>query len=112
MTSISNIELAAINGINHVDILGNLLAQIEDLTTQAEAIKNGIKEDGADGKLATEMVKGKLIKYVNGALFRATYSESNVTSFDKDAFIKEHGVAAYAKYSKTSARFTVKVTSR
>jgi hypothetical protein len=111
MNAYTNIEMAAV-AIGEVDILGALLAQIEELTAQADKIKDSIKEDGADGKLATEMVKGKLIKYVNGALFRATYNESNVTSFDKDAFIKEHGAETYAKYTKTSARFTVKVTSK
>jgi hypothetical protein len=111
MNAYTNIEMSAV-ATSEVDVLGALLAQIEDLTAQAEAIKNRIKEDGADGKLAVEVVKGKEIKYVNGALFRATYSESNVTSFDKDAFIKVHGAEAYAKYTKTSARFTVKVTSK
>jgi hypothetical protein len=32
--------------------------------------------------------------------------------FDKDAFIKEHGAEAYAKFTKVSAVFSVKVTSR
>jgi hypothetical protein len=88
--------------LTSVDTLGALLAQIKDLTDQADAIKDAIKDSASAGGA----------KVVEGALFKATYSESNVTSFDKDAFIKEHGAAAYAKYGKTSARFTVKVTSR
>jgi hypothetical protein len=45
-------------------------------------------------------------------LFKATYVEANRTVFDKDAFIKEFGADAYAKYTKTTAVFSVKVTSR
>ena len=92
------------NDINFtsVDTLGSLLAQIADLTKQAEAIKDSIKESASNG--------GAMV--VDGAIFKATYSDSNVTTFDKDKFIKEHGADAYAKYTKTSARFTVKVTSR
>jgi len=98
--------------LNSIDTLGALLAQIDDLTRQAEAIKNAIKEAGADGKLETEVVKGKPVQFVNGALFRATYSESNVELFDKEKFVKAHGEAAYKQYTKVSARFTVKVTSK
>jgi helix-turn-helix protein len=92
------------NDINFtsVDTLGSLLAQIADLTKQAEAIKDSIKESASNGGA----------KVVEGAIFKATYSDSNVTTFDKDKFIKEHGADVYAKYTKTSARFTVKVTSR
>jgi hypothetical protein len=111
MNAITNIEMSAV-AIGEVDVLGALLAQIEELTTEAEAIKARIKEDGADGKLQTKVVNGKTIKYEDGAIFRATYSESNVTSFDKDAFIKAYGADTYAQYTKTSARFTVKVTSK
>jgi hypothetical protein len=97
---------------NSVDTLGALLAQIDDLTRQAEAIKNAIKEAGADGKLDTEVVNGKPVQFVNGALFRATYSESNVETFDKAKFVKAFGEAAYKQFTKIGARFTVKVTSR
>jgi hypothetical protein len=92
------------NDINFtsVDTLGSLLAQIADLTKQAEAIKDSIKESASNGGA----------KVVEGAIFKATYSDSNVTTFDKDKFIKEHGADVYAKFTKTSARFTVKVTSR
>jgi hypothetical protein len=76
---------------NKIDNLGALLAQIADLTKQADAIKNEIKE---------------------GAMFKATYSESNRCVFDKDAFIKEFGADTYAKFTKVSAVFSVKVTSK
>ena len=88
--------------LSQVDELGMLLAQIADLTAKAEEIKDSIKEIGSAG--------GQ--KIWDGALFKATYSESNTTSFNKEAFIKEHGAAMYDKYTKTSARFSVKTTTR
>ena len=88
--------------LNDVDTLGSLLAQIADLTKQADAIKDSIKDSASAGGA----------KVVEGALFKATYVEANRTVFDKDAFIKEFGADAYAKYTKTTAVFSVKVTSR
>jgi hypothetical protein len=85
-----------------VDTLGTLLAQIKDLTDQAEAIKDAIKDSASKGGA----------KVVEGTLFKATYSETNRTVFDKDAFIKAFGADAYAKFTKTTAVFSVKVTSR
>jgi len=92
------------NDINFtsVDALGSLLAQIADLTKQADSIKDGIKDSASAGGA----------KVVEGALFKATYVEANRTVFDKDAFIKEFGADAYAKFTKTTAVFSVKVTSR
>ena len=92
------------NDINFtsVDTLGTLLAQIADLTKQADAIKDSIKESASAGGA----------KVVEGALFKATYVEANRSVFDKDAFIKEFGADAYAKFTKTTAVFSVKVTSR
>jgi hypothetical protein len=84
------------------DTLGALLAQIKDLTDQAEAIKDAIKDSASKGGA----------KVVEGTLFKATYSETNRTVFDKDAFIKAFGADAYAKFTKTTAVFSVKVTSR
>jgi hypothetical protein len=88
--------------LNQVDTLGALLAQIADLTKQADAIKDGIKDSASKGGA----------KIVEGALFKATYIESNRAVFDKDAFIKEFGSDAYAKFTKVSAVFSVKVTTR
>jgi hypothetical protein len=92
------------NDINFTaaDTLGSLLAQIKDLTAQADAIKDAIKDSASAGGA----------KVVEGALFKATYIESNRSVFDKDAFIKEHGAEAYAKFTKVSAVFSIKVTSR
>ena len=87
---------------NSIDTLGALLAQIKDLTDQADAIKDAIKESASAGG----------DKVVEGVLFKATYIESNRTVFDKDAFIKAFSAEVYAKYTKVSAVFSVKVTSR
>ena len=88
--------------INSVDTLGALLAQIADLTKQADKIKDDIKDSASKGG----------DKVVEGALFKATYIESNRSVFDKDAFIKVHGAEAYAAFTKVSAVFSVKVTSK
>ena len=85
-----------------VDHLGALLAQIADLTKQADAIKDAIKDSASNGGA----------KSVEGSLFKATYVETNRSTFDKDAFIKAFGAEAYAKFQKTTAVFSVKVTSR
>ena len=92
------------NDINFTDVdtLGSLLAQIKDLTDQADAIKDSIKDIASAGGA----------KVVEGALFKATYIESNRSVFDKDAFIKVHGAETYAAFTKVSAVFSVKVTSR
>jgi len=88
--------------INSVDTLGALLAQIADLEKQANAIKDAIKNSASAGGA----------KVIEGALFKATYIETNRSVFDKDAFIKVHGAEAYAQFTKTSAVFSVKVTSK
>ncbi len=88
--------------LNSVDTLGALLAQIADLTKQAESIKDSIKDSASKGGA----------KVVEGVLFKATYIERNRSVFDKDAFIKEFGAEAYAKFTKVSAVFSVKVTSK
>jgi len=53
--------------LNQVDVLGNLLAQIADLQKQAEVIKDSIKDAASAGG----------DRVVEGALFKATYIESN-----------------------------------
>ena len=79
------------------DKLGVLLAQISDLTKQADAIKDAIKEAGVS---------------IEGSLFKATYSESNRMVFDKAAFVETYGQSTYDGHLKASAVFSVKVTSR
>jgi len=90
--------------LNDVDTLGALLAQIKDLTDRADAIKDGIKDSASAGGA----------KVVEGALFKATYSETNRSSVDYKALLAELGATAQqiANHTKTTAVFTVKVTSR
>jgi hypothetical protein len=113
------------NDINFtsVDTLGSLLAQIADLTKQADAIKDSIKDSASAGGA----------KVVEGAIFKATYIESNRTSVDWLALVSTKlGVEAdwkkvavklgvdadkelpkaIADNTKVTAVFSVKVTSK
>jgi hypothetical protein len=87
-----------------VDTLGHLLAQISALTKQADAIKDAIKDDASLGG----------DKVVEGDLFKATYIESNRSVVDSKALFAELGATAQqiASHTKTSAVYTVKVTSK
>jgi len=87
-----------------VDTLGALLAQIEALTTRANVIKDAIKEDASMGG----------DKVVDGDLFRATYSESNRSSVNTKKLYAELGITPeqIARYTTTTAVYTVKVTSK
>ena len=80
-----------------VDRLGMLLAQIADMTKEADAIKDAIKDAGES---------------IEGVLFKASYIESNRMVFDKSAYINVMGQEAYDRFVKPSAVFSVKVTSR
>jgi hypothetical protein len=84
---------------NSVDTLGQLLAQIADLTKQADAIKDQIKDGG---------------KTVEGVLFKATYIEANRKVVDTKKMYADLGITddVVAKYTNTTAVFSVKVTAR
>jgi len=117
--------------LTSVDTLGALLAQIADLTKQADSIKDAIKDDASAGGA----------KVVEGAIFKATYIETNRSNIDwlgmiaakvgveiaakedaKDSWKKvaiklgfdadKELPKAIADNTKTTAVFTVKVTSR
>ena len=104
--------------LNSVDTLGVLQAQIKDLTDQADAIKDGIKESASAGGA----------KVVEGALFKATYIESNRSTVDYKkvlaaltALLQEQNkeidankivAGLVASSTNTSAVFSVKVTSK
>jgi hypothetical protein len=90
--------------LTQVDVLGNLLAQIAELTKQADSIKDGIKDAASAGG----------DKVVEGNLFKATYIESNRSVVDNKALLAELGATAeqIARHTKTTAVFSVKVTSR
>lgn len=98
--------------LTSVDTLGELLAQIADLTAQADAIKDKIKDKGSLGLLDKKIVKGKEIQFIEGALFSATYIGCNKNLFDKEKFVAEFGEEKYLQYTKVSTQFSVKVTSR
>ena len=82
-----------------VDTLGNLLAQIADLTKQADAIKDIIKDGG---------------KTIEGVMFKATYIEANRKVVDTKKMYADLGITEemVAKYTSVTAVFSVKVTSR
>jgi hypothetical protein len=89
---------------SQVDELGALLAQIADLTKRADAIKDQFKDNASAGGA----------KAVEGDLFKATYTEANRTNVDYKTLCADLGITAdqIAKYSKSVAVFSVKVTSR
>lgn len=89
---------------NSADRLGALLAQIADLTKQADELKDAMKDAASSSD----------IKVFEGSLFKCTYVESNrsVTDYKKllaDAGISDEVIAAY---TKTTAVFSIKTTSR
>lgn len=93
------------NDLNNIDTLGTLLAQIADLEKQASAIKDDLKDS------ATAPGGSKVFE---GDLFKATFVESNRSTIDWKQLSADLGIDAetLAKYTKTSAVFSVKVTSR
>jgi hypothetical protein len=90
--------------ISSVDTLGELLARIAELTAQADAIKDSIKDKASLGG----------DKVVEGALFKATYIESNRKSTDWKAIAKICNIPEDVIIDNTSitAVYSVKVTSR
>lgn len=81
-----------------VDRLGMLLAQIADLTKEADAIKDAIKLSGESRE---------------GSFFKATLTkDGDKKIFDKEFFIQQHGAVTYDAYTKNIQVSTVKVTSR
>jgi len=93
------------NDLNTIDTLGTLLAQIADLEKQASAIKDDLKDS------ATAPGGSKVFE---GNLFKATVVESNRSTIDWKQLSADLGIDAetLAKYTKTAAVFSVKVTSR
>lgn len=93
------------NDLNNIDTLGTLLAQIADLTKQADLIKDGLK-DSATAPNGSNVFEGDL--------FKATVVESNRSTIDWKSLSKDLGITdeQLAAYTKTAAVFSVKVTSR
>lgn len=80
-----------------VDRLGMLLAQIADLTKEADAIKDAIKLSGQS---------------IEGSLFKATLVDSDRKVFDKEFFVAQNGAEVYDAYTKNTVSVSVRVTSR
>jgi hypothetical protein len=93
------------NTLNNIDTLGTLLAQIADLTKQADLIKDGLK-DSATAPNGSNVFEGDM--------FKATVIESNRSTIDWKSLSKDLGITdeQLAAYTKTAAVFSVKVTSR
>ena len=85
--------------LNQVDQLGMLLAQIANLEAQADVIKNELKQ--TEG-------------HIEGNLFKACVTLSQRATVDNKAVFAEANVPAelIAKYTKTTAVITLKVTSK
>ena len=91
--------------LNTIDELGMLQAQIADLTAKADMIKDAMKE------IATRPGAGNVFE---GAIFKATVVEQNRNTVNYKKLLADLGVdeATIAKYTSTSAVFSVKVTGR
>lgn len=88
--------------ISKIDQLGFLNEQIEQLTKQADEIKNELKEEASLSGAKTFM----------GSMFVATYTESNRGTFNhkklvSDLNLNEDQVKAY---TKICAVYTIKVS--
>jgi hypothetical protein len=86
-----------------IDTLGVILANIATLEKRAEEIKARLKEEAS--------ISGQ--HHFDGALFRATYVESNRSTVDWKAIAKQYAIPAeaIAKATKTTAVYSVKVST-
>jgi len=85
--------------LTQADQLGQLLAEIDVLEKQAEAIKKAMREAGGVHE---------------GVLFRSTVVESNRATTDWKALCADLGITAdvVARHTKTTAVYSVKTTSK
>jgi hypothetical protein len=90
--------------LTQVDKLGLLLAQIADLTKQADAIKDEIKDAATAGGPSS----------VEGNLYKATVVEANRKVVDWKAIAKVCNIpeSVIADNTSVTAVFSVKTTSR
>lgn len=103
MNAINTLEVSSLQ-LSQVDVLGNLLAQISELTKEADAIKDALKDAATAGG----------DKVVEGALFKATAIEANRSVVDYKKLCADLGITAdqLAQYTKTTAVFSIRVTPR
>lgn len=102
MTNLAKLQatpVATLQLTTQIDQLGILLAQIADLEAQAEIIKNDLKSNEG---------------VIEGDLFRGVVTLSERKTVDNKAVFIAADVPAelIAKYTKTTAVITLKVTSR
>ena len=85
--------------LNTVDQLGLLQAQIADLESQAEVLKNELKNAGEG--------------HIEGNLYKSCVTLSQRNIVDNKAVFAEANVPAelIAKHTKTTAIITLKITS-
>ena len=88
-----------------VDTLGALLAQIAALTKMTDSIKDELKD-------AATLPDGN--KVAEGAMFKATVISTDRKTVEYKKLLADLGVDAdtIAKYTSTTAVFSVKVTSK
>lgn len=89
---------------NSIDQLGTLLAQIADLTKQADAIKDALKNEAtANGSTEWE-----------GSLFKSTYTEANRSVVDYKKLLAVLGATEeqITAHTKTTAVFSIRTTAR
>lgn len=86
-----------------IDTLGAILANIAALEARAEEIKKALKEEAS--------LSGQ--RHFDGALFRATYVESNRSTVDWKAIAAKYAIPAeaIAAHTKTQAVYSVKVST-
>jgi len=89
----------------NIDRLGLLLAEIDRLTKEANGIKDNLKDIATLPNGSKEFI---------GNLFRALVIESDRKTTDYKKLIDDLGIASdvVAKYTNTSAVFSVKTTAR
>jgi hypothetical protein len=88
-----------------VDVLGSLLAQIADLTSQADQIKDELKDEATKVDASNVSV---------GAMFKATIVASDRKVVDYKALCAALKITSdqIAEYTKVTAVFSVKVTAK
>jgi hypothetical protein len=96
----------------NVDLLGTLQAQIAELESQAEAIKNALKEECS---LQDIDAKGNQRLDIEGDVFKAVCTSNQRSTVDTKSLYEAFGITeeVLAKYKKPAiAVYTVKVTAR
>ena len=90
--------------VNEIDRLGMLLAEIADLTAQADAIKDRLKDQATAGGATV----------YEGLMFKSSVVSANRSTVDWKAIAAEANIPAdlIAAHTKINAVFTVKTTSR